>query len=107
MSSFMWRIRYMILVLALVGIVMPSVLSQEEIIKTRSPQDVFDLFDRIGYTEEAWSNGVREVPKVFLTHIPKRWKENSGPGFRILPVPIRHQPAGFQIFRNALANMAA
>jgi Bax protein len=48
-----------------------------ETIYTKTTQDIFALFERIGYTEEAWQNGVRKVPRVFLTTIPERWQRDS------------------------------
>lgn len=53
-----------------------------ETVYTNSPQDIFELFERIGYTDETWMNGTREVPRVFLQHIPERWKKNS----QLIPV---------------------
>ena len=63
--------------LAIMGLLFFSLQLRAETIHTSSAQDIFDLFDRIGYTAEAWKNGVREVPRVFLTHIPERWKKDS------------------------------
>ncbi|MEN8142367.1 MAG: glucosaminidase domain-containing protein [Thermodesulfobacteriota bacterium] len=31
----------------------------------------------MGYTREVWQGGVREVPRIYLTNIPQRWKESS------------------------------
>ncbi len=44
---------------------------------TRSTEDVFELFDSVGYTAENWANGVREIPRIYMTRIPERWKTES------------------------------
>ena len=49
----------------------------ERIVYTKSPADIMKLFDELGYTKKAWQEGIREVPRVFLTNIPKRWKNES------------------------------
>lgn len=46
-------------------------------VHSTSPDDVCRLFDEVGYTREAWQAGIREVPRIYLTKIPSRWKENS------------------------------
>lgn len=48
-----------------------------ETIHSKSSKDILDLFNRIGYTQEAWKKGIREIPKVFITNIPKRWQKDS------------------------------
>jgi Bax protein len=44
---------------------------------TQSTEDVFEIFDSLGYTEENWAKGVREVPRIYMTRIPSRWKTES------------------------------
>lgn len=46
-------------------------------VNSTSPDDIWKLFDEVGYTKEAWQSGKREVPRIYLTNIPKRWKESS------------------------------
>ena len=49
-------------------------------IRTVEPKnytDVLALFDEIGYTAEQWQAGIREIPRLEITHIPKRWQEQS------------------------------
>lgn len=46
-------------------------------ISTNSTEDIFQLFDSIGYTSEAWQQGVREIPRIYMTNIPSRWKTES------------------------------
>jgi len=33
------------------------------------------LADFLGYTSEAWTNGSRAVPRLYLTEIPQRWRD--------------------------------
>ncbi len=44
---------------------------------SRSTEDIFKLFDSLDYTSEAWAQGVREIPRVYMTKIPSRWKTES------------------------------
>jgi Bax protein len=34
------------------------------------------LAERLNYTQEAWMAGIREVPRVFLTNVPPRWRDS-------------------------------
>lgn len=49
----------------------------EERAPCRDHNDVFALFDRLGYTQQAWQAGIREVPRVYLEDIPEQWRERS------------------------------
>jgi uncharacterized FlgJ-related protein len=40
-----------------------------------SYQDIVPLAEELGYTAETWRAGVREVPRLYLTNIPPRWKD--------------------------------
>jgi uncharacterized FlgJ-related protein len=42
-----------------------------------SYQSVLELFVELNYTPEAWAAGIREVPRVYLTHIPERWRDKT------------------------------
>ena len=44
--------------------------------KFRSYEEVGPLLERFNYTPEAWEAGVREVPRIYLTNIPTRWRDN-------------------------------
>ena len=37
--------------------------------------EVGDLFKELDYTPETWAAGILEVPRVFLTTIPPRWRD--------------------------------
>ena len=42
----------------------------------RSYTDVDPLLERFNYTPESWQAGVREVPRIYLTQIPPRWRDS-------------------------------
>jgi Bax protein len=42
-----------------------------------SYQSVVELFVELNYTPEAWAAGIREIPRVYLTHIPERWRDKT------------------------------
>jgi len=48
-----------------------------KVVKTASYKDVLKLFDELGYTSDRWQAGIREVPRIELADIPKRWQEQS------------------------------
>jgi len=62
----------------LVFVVFP-VLAQNDVrtVETNNYTDVLKLFNEIGYTAEQWQAGIREVPRIEITHIPKRWQKQS------------------------------
>jgi Bax protein len=47
----------------------------DERVPCRNYKDIFALFDRLGYTQQAWQAGIREVPRVYLSDLPDRWRE--------------------------------
>jgi Bax protein len=47
----------------------------EERFEFTSYTEVGELFERLGYTPEAWQAGIREVPRVYLTNVSPRWRE--------------------------------
>ena len=36
---------------------------------------VEEYFDELGYTRDTWMAGDRSVPRLFLTHVPERWRD--------------------------------
>ncbi len=52
-----------------------QVKSTDERVPCRNYKDIFALFDRLGYTQQAWQAGIREVPRVYLSDLPDRWRE--------------------------------
>jgi len=55
----------------------------EERVEIANSKDLLALFDKLGYTPQAWQAGIREVPRVYLAEIPSRWREK---GSKELPV---------------------
>jgi Bax protein len=51
-----------------------------------SVDQIVQLFDRRGYTREAWQAGVREVPRLYLTDVPERWRDRIS---KELPVVVK------------------
>jgi Bax protein len=51
--------------------------SNVRVIEIKDYKEVLKLFDEIGYTAENWQAGIREVPRIEITRIPKRWQEQS------------------------------
>ena len=47
----------------------------EERFEFSSYTDVEPLMERFNYTPESWAAGVREVPRIYLTNIPPRWRD--------------------------------
>jgi Bax protein len=67
-----------ILSVLLLSIVMPSCAKSDvRVVETKSYADVLTLFNEIGFTAEQWQAGIREVPRIEITRIPKRWQEQS------------------------------
>jgi len=48
-----------------------------ERIEIESHNDVEALFEKLGYTPEAWQAGIREVPRMYSTKIPLRWGKKT------------------------------
>jgi len=42
-------------------------------VKIRSYKEIFELYEKLNYTPEAWQAGIRDVPRVFLPLIGDRW----------------------------------
>jgi len=42
-----------------------------------SPEQVEELAKSLNYTPEAWQAGVREVPRLYITTIPSRWRDKT------------------------------
>jgi uncharacterized FlgJ-related protein len=43
------------------------------LLEIRTHKDMFELFERLNYTPEAWQAGIREIPRVYLPLIGERW----------------------------------
>jgi uncharacterized FlgJ-related protein len=55
-----------------------------ERVEIASPADVEALFERLGYTPEAWQAGIREVPRMYITKIPLRWGRTTSKEVTVL-----------------------
>ena len=49
----------------------------DEKVPCRDYKDVRALFERLGYTPEAWQAGIREIPRVYLADVPDEWHERG------------------------------
>ena len=49
----------------------------DEKVPCRNYKDVLALFDRLGYTKEAWQAGIREIPRVYLAEVRDTWRKRS------------------------------
>jgi len=49
----------------------------EERVAYRDYKDILALFDRLGYTAEAWRAGNLEVPPVYLATVTAKWRVNA------------------------------
>ncbi len=58
--------------------------ANNERVPIHSYRDVEALFDKLGYTPEKWQAGVREVPRLFVTHMPERWREKNAEDVTVL-----------------------
>ena len=67
-------IRIQMLVFALALLPFTNVILAEEVFEFDSYKDVMIYFQELGYTEESWDAGQREVHRVYLTNMPSRWR---------------------------------
>jgi len=42
-----------------------------------SPEQLEALGKSLNYTPESWQAGVREVPRLYITTIPSRWRDKT------------------------------
>ena len=59
------------------GPLVAEVKPSDERVPIKSYKDLFALFDRLGYTQKAWQAGIREVPRIYMSDIPDRWREKT------------------------------
>lgn len=45
--------------------------------KYDSPEQVEELAKSLNYTPESWQAGIREVPRLYITTIPSRWRDKT------------------------------
>ena len=68
---------------------------EEQRLEFESYTEVLELFEQLQYTPEAWQAGIREVPRVFVTKIPERWRNETA---RQIDIPLKKR-----LFFRALA----
>jgi len=49
-----------------------------------SPEQVEELAIRLNYTPEAWQAGIREVPRLYITTVPSRWRDKTSDGMPVV-----------------------
>ena len=49
----------------------------DEVFEFESYQELLTLFEELGYTEDAWDKGLRDVNRVYLSNMPSRWRGKS------------------------------
>ena len=42
-----------------------------------SKEQIDQLFKDLNYTPEAWQAGIREVPRLYITKVPSRWRDKT------------------------------
>lgn len=42
-----------------------------------SYKQTMQILDNLGYTDDKFKNGIKEVPRVLITHVSSRWKEQA------------------------------
>ena len=62
------------LVFALALLPFTNVVLAEEVFEFDSYKDLMIYFQELGYTEESWDAGNREVHRVYLANMPSRWR---------------------------------
>ena len=82
-----------------------------------SYQDGLALFEKLNYTPKAWQEGVRAVPRVYLTNVPARWRGGSSQKtsilqkkqifFRVLAPLVLHSNEVIAADRERLLKLAA
>jgi len=49
-----------------------------------SPEQVEELAISLNYTPEAWQAGIREVPRLYITKVPPRWRDKTSDGMPVV-----------------------
>ena len=49
-----------------------------------SPEQVEELANSLNYTPEAWQAGIREVPRLYITKVPPRWRDNTSDEMQVV-----------------------
>jgi len=85
------------------------------IVRSSSMDDIYSVFDSIGYGDKKWYEGLQVIPRVYLERISCRWKEQSAEitvqtkkdiFFKLITPAILRSNELIQIERNYLIAMA-
>ncbi len=49
-----------------------------------SYHDLEALFEKLGYTQQSWQAGVRDVPRIYISEIPPRWSQQTVKGIDVI-----------------------
>ena len=60
--------------LGLGAVLVATISHAQERFEFESYKDIERLFEQKRYTPEAWRAGIREVPRLYVTHIPESWR---------------------------------
>ena len=52
--------------------------------KYDSPEQVEELAISLNYTPEAWQAGIREVPRLYITKVPPRWRDKTSDEMQVV-----------------------
>ena len=66
------RIQMLVFLFALLPFT--NVALAEEVFEFNSYKDLMIYFQELGYTEESWESGNKEVHRVYLVNMPSRWR---------------------------------
>jgi len=67
-------IRIQMLVFLFTLLPFTNVVLAEEVFEFNSYKDLMIYFQELGYTEESWESGNKEVHRVYLSNMPSRWR---------------------------------
>ncbi len=85
------------------------------VVYTSSMEDIYKIFDSIGYGEKKWYEGFKVIPRIYLKRISCRWKEQSSEisvqtkkdiFFKLITPAILRSNELIQIERNHLLEIA-
>ncbi len=85
--------------------------------KYDSPEQLEELATSLNYTPESWQAGIREVPRLYITKVPSRWRDKTSDDmpvvdkkrafFRLLGPLVLHANELIQADRQQLESIVA
>jgi len=48
-------------------------------VEYRSVDDIEQLFQRWGFGADGWRQALTDIPRLYISHIPRRWREQTAP----------------------------